>query len=187
MRGLRDGVLVVSGSALVSSGELDHFLSEKINEIGELSALAQNLKEPVTSAGRLKAAVPEQTVFLLIQGGQVQGILKTGRRHLYLSGDSGLIESTPICVLDFFVKDQRAGNGSILFQAMLSVTKISPLALAFDRPSQKLKQFLVKFGVDSLVMQNNHFSISPLYFTVEAHFLPETICPFPIHFLEQLV
>ena len=191
MTKLRDGVLVVPGSYLLNNSQNVSFLADQINHLGCLSAVAQNLNDPITTESKFKRAFPEQTIFLLVMGEQVLGFIKTGRRRLFLSnGSSDLVDSNPICVLDFFLKDQRCGYGTILFNAMLSVHKISPFALAFDRPSEKLKSFLIKkFNFLTILQQNNFFAISSNFFHPESHRLhvyETTLCSLPIRFIDKL-
>lgn len=52
------------------------------------------------------------------------GILKTGKKNLYVFDDKGEHKQVnPTCVLDFYVHEsqQRAGKGKQLFEHMLKV------------------------------------------------------------------
>ena len=191
MKQQRDEVLVVRGSYLLNNSQNVSFLADQINHLGCLSAVAQNLKDPITTESKFKRAFPEQTILLLLMGERVLGFIKTGKRRLFLcNGSSDLVDSNPICVLDFFVKDQRCGHGFILFNAMLSVHKISPFALAFDRPSEKLKSFLIKkFNFLTILEQNNFFAISSNFFhpdTHPRHFHETSQCSLPIRYIDKL-
>jgi alpha-tubulin N-acetyltransferase 1 len=71
-------------------------------------------------------------------------------------------------VLDFYVHEscQRAGIGRSLFDYMLSVQRLSPEQLAYDRPSPKLLGFLWKhYGLQAGPPQANHFVIFPGFFS----------------------
>lgn len=82
-----------------------------------------------------------------ISSGLVVGILKVGRKSLYVFdkfGDTQHIIAH--CVLDFYVHEsrQRHGLGKELFDFMLDSENLLPERLAIDRPSDKLLGFLKK-------------------------------------------
>lgn len=83
------------------------------------------------------------------------GLLKIGKRNLFIRGDNGGIkEIKPLCVLDFYVHEsmQRGGHGKVLFEKMLQTENITPNKLAYDRPSDKLLGFLAKhYGLKKYV------------------------------------
>lgn len=56
----------------------------------------------------------------------------------------GLVEISPLCVLDFYVVEghQRGGMGRQLFDQMLSREDVKAERLGYDRPSPKLIGFL---------------------------------------------
>ena len=58
--------------------------------------------------------------------------------------NGGLVEISPLCVLDFYVVEghQRGGLGRQLFDQMLSKEDVKPERLGYDRPSPKLIGFL---------------------------------------------
>ena len=185
---LKDGVMVVSKSSLTRFSLYHDILIEAIDDLGIESAIAQGLRDPVTTFRKFKSASPEQQIFFLVESSEILGFVKTGTRRLFLSNGNELLESSPLCVLDFYVRKQRGGSGGILFNAMLSVTKISPFALAFDRPSVALRRFLTKFGLSKIIMQSNHFAISS-----EFYIPPEIVSPEatniklpPVYFLDSL-
>jgi alpha-tubulin N-acetyltransferase 1 len=73
------------------------------------------------------------------------GILKIGQKKLFIQNKVGqTIEISPICVLDFYVHEsvQRGGHGKHLFEIMLDHQNISPCKIAYDRPSDKFRNFL---------------------------------------------
>ncbi|KAJ0178881.1 hypothetical protein K1T71_005656 [Dendrolimus kikuchii] len=147
-------------------------LSRLINQLGELSATAQGLNKVITNAEKLQNS---QNHFLYLlkdanaNGGQgeVIGLLKVGQKHLFLFDHKDQVrEVEPICVLDFFVLQdrQRHGYGKALFDHMLKDLETSPSQLAIDGPSPKMEQFLTRnYGIH-LVKQNNNFAIAPQFF-----------------------
>lgn len=73
----------------------------------------------------------------------------------------------PLSVLDFYVHEsvQRGGHGKDLFEKMLANEKVQPRKLAYDRPSPKLRGFLMKhYGLKNFVMQNNNYIVFDDYF-----------------------
>lgn len=82
-----------------------------INHMGELSAIAQRLRGPITSVDRLLQSF--QKLYLLTSNvpehpGHIraQGLLKVGQKNLFIRRDNGhLVEMSPLCVLDFYVHE----------------------------------------------------------------------------------
>ena len=97
-------------------------------------------------------------------------MLKVGEKNLFYRDSLGSIrEISPLCVLDFYVKEefQRMGIGKALFEKMLEIENAEPQKLAYDRPSPKLYGFLRKhYGLSKFVPQNNNFVIFDQYFEV---------------------
>ena len=62
----------------------------------------------------------------------------------HVSASRGLMEISPLCVLDFYVVEghQRGGLGKGLFDAMLRGEGQEPHQLGYDRPSPKFIGFL---------------------------------------------
>ena len=91
------------------------------------------------------------------------GMLRTGRRDLYLPSSALSKFEKVLCVLDFFVVEQRKGIGFLLFDGMLrDEGNVCPTAIAYDKPSEKLLNFLRKhFGLKNACMQYNKFVIFP--------------------------
>uniref|UniRef100_A0A8D8ES39 Alpha-tubulin N-acetyltransferase n=1 Tax=Culex pipiens TaxID=7175 RepID=A0A8D8ES39_CULPI len=124
-------------------------ISEIINFIGQLSAQAQGLSNPVTTSQKLRNS--DHHIYLMFEPnekhGLVVGILKVGHKSLYVFDQNGeTVNVTAPCVLDFYVHEsrQRGGLGRELFEHMLNEEKIQPQSLAIDRPSEKLLGFLQK-------------------------------------------
>lgn len=108
-------------------------LSDCLNELGLRSAIAQGLKAPITTTAKFLASggsPEEQSIFLAVEeGGRCVGLLKTGRRTLFVYNKlNKLHEITPLCALDFYVEEteRRKGWGLRLFQAMLGRNAPAP-------------------------------------------------------------
>lgn len=157
-----------------------HLLQQRVSEIldtmGEASASAQGLRQPITSGPKLRMQEGQQ-VYLLVnrsadgrRGSSVVGMIKVGRKNLFLSNGSGdQVELNPLCVLDIYVHEsrQRSGCGKFLFEAMMKDQKVaSPRFLAIDRPSPKLVSFLAKhYGLTEKIPQFNNYVIFEGFFT----------------------
>ena len=103
------------------------------------------MPHPITSLG--KVAANGHTLYIKADGNKCVGILKVGRKKLFVRNRSGAyIEMNPLSVLDFYVHEsvQRGGHGKYLFEKMLKNEGEEPRKLAYDRPSPKLKGFLAK-------------------------------------------
>jgi len=145
-------------------------MTEILNKFGAASAHAQELNTVITNALNLQASAGRQVIYLLCDfaKNQVVGILKIGKKHLFLFDQQGAIhELNPLCVLDFYVHEtrQRRGYGKILFDAMLQHENIDVKHLATDLPSDNLIYFLRKhYKLDFLIPQVNHFAIYDGFF-----------------------
>ncbi|XP_023727055.2 alpha-tubulin N-acetyltransferase [Cryptotermes secundus] len=147
-------------------------ISDILDAMGKSSAVAQGLKNAITSGERLRNS--EHTVYLLIDPegksgqGSVVGLLKVGRKKLYVFDASGAHhEMQPLCVLDFYVHEskQRMGCGKALYEHMLREEKTSPQYLAIDRPSEKFLGFLYKhYGLENILPQANNFVVFEGFF-----------------------
>ncbi|CAH0401802.1 unnamed protein product [Chilo suppressalis] len=153
---------------------LQESLAKMIDYLGEQSASAQGLTKVITTAERLRNS-PSYVLYLLKDAaanngkGEVIGLLKVGRKHLFLfDSQDKVCEVEPLCVLDFFVVGdrQRHGYGRVLFDHMLQDMQINPSELAIDGPSPKMEKFLLKnYGITKLIRQSNNFAVSPSFFT----------------------
>ncbi|CAE7506284.1 unnamed protein product [Symbiodinium necroappetens] len=143
-------------------------LSTVLEEMGKRSAAAQGLRKPVTSG----AFLGDQRVYLLAQGKTALGVLKVGRKRLFVEAPfrsceladvrNSFQEIEPLCTLDFYVheKCQRSGFGHQLFSVMLQLEEIAPEQMGYDRPSPKLLAFLQKHhGLCKHKPQNNNFVV----------------------------
>ncbi|XP_030378822.1 alpha-tubulin N-acetyltransferase 1-like [Scaptodrosophila lebanonensis] len=148
-------------------------VSEILNVMGVLSAHAQDLRSPVTTAGRVREA-PNQYVYLLAnvrrgRRGQVCGMLKVGLKQLFLFDVNGAMRnvSQAPSILDFYVHEscQRTGQGKRLFEYMLADMGWSAVQCAIDRPSGKMAGFMNKhYQLERSVPQSNHFVIYQGFF-----------------------
>ena len=105
----------------------DQQLDDIIDKMGVASGKAQKLAQPITSS--MKLFNSDNKLYMLAQGKQVVGFLKTGKRNLFIRGDNGGIkEIKPLCVLDFYVHEsmQRGGHGKALFDLMLHHERTEP-------------------------------------------------------------
>lgn len=152
-----------------------------LDVMGEASAKAQGLKTAITSGVKFRTA-DDQTAYILVDRfgnggkGSVVGLLKVGRKKLFLLDEVGKPnELVPLCVLDFYVAErrQRSGCGSKLFQHMLIDQRADPRYLAVDRPSVKLVSFLRKhYGLVNTIPQVNNYVIFSGFF----HDRPQDQC-----------
>ncbi|KAF6202337.1 hypothetical protein GE061_004735 [Apolygus lucorum] len=142
-----------------------------LDEMGILSAKAQDLQKPITSWDKLRNS--DHHVYLLFDrgdgsGGFVMGLLKVGRKNLYVFDLEGEChERDSLCVLDFYIHEsvQRTGLGRKLFEHMLEHENIRPERLAIDRPSHKFLLFLQKhYGLSDVVSQSNNFVVFTAFF-----------------------
>ncbi|XP_056597942.1 alpha-tubulin N-acetyltransferase 1 isoform X4 [Triplophysa dalaica] len=143
-----------------------------IDELGKASAKAQQLPAPITSAAKLQAN--RHHLYLLKDGEQnggravVVGFLKVGCKKLFLLDQQGAhVETEPLCVLDFYIKEtlQRHGYGLELFDFMLKHKQVEPGQMAYDRPSAKFLSFLDKhYDLKNSVPQVNNFVVFSGFF-----------------------
>lgn len=106
-----------------------------INYMGELSAIAQGLRGPITSVDRLLQSF--QKIYLLTSSvpgnsGHIlaQGILKVGQKHLFIrrTPNAPLVEISPLCVLDFYVHESYQ-RWELLHQMLCNKLKLISMLL----------------------------------------------------------
>lgn len=93
-----------------------------LDTMGARSAKAQGLLAIITTMSKMLAN--DHTIYISTSGNQVQGILKMGKKHLFIRNRSGdMVEITPLCCLDFYVHEscQRSGIGHKLFERCIQV------------------------------------------------------------------
>ncbi|KAH8254957.1 hypothetical protein KR038_010772, partial [Drosophila bunnanda] len=145
-------------------------LSQILDLMGQYSAQAQGLRQPVTIAGKL---VGDQMVYLISDRDSgrlaVTGLLKVGTKNLFLYDEKGVIQHcdrTP-AILDFYVHEsrQRRGQGKLLFDRMLADLGLKAYQLSVDRPSHNMKAFLGKhYGLVRSIPQANNFVLYEGFF-----------------------
>ncbi|XP_071230917.1 alpha-tubulin N-acetyltransferase 1-like isoform X1 [Salvelinus alpinus] len=166
-----DQNLIAGGTSLGRSDPQPQ-IAAVIDELGRASAKAQYLTAPITSASKLQTN--KHHLYLLKDGesnggrGLAVGFLKVGYKKLFLLDQQGAhVETEPLCVLDFFVKEnlQRHGYGLELFSFMLQNKKVEPVLMAYDRPSPKFLSFLEKhYCLKNSVPQVNNFVVFDGFF-----------------------
>ncbi|CAJ0935535.1 unnamed protein product, partial [Mesorhabditis belari] len=145
-----------------------------IDKMGALSAQAQRLKRVVTSYEKILDSEEDQAVYILWEPGSTSGssliigLLKIGRKHLYLlDQNQQQYEENPLCLLDFYVDSsrQRKGYGNALLDFMLVTEVLQPYELAYDKPSAALLGLLAKrYQLDSKVPQTTGFVVFEAFF-----------------------
>eukprot|EP00698_Gefionella_okellyi_P024716 TRINITY_DN8800_c0_g1_i1.p1 TRINITY_DN8800_c0_g1~~TRINITY_DN8800_c0_g1_i1.p1 ORF type:complete len:251 (+),score=37.57 TRINITY_DN8800_c0_g1_i1:81-833(+) len=158
------------------------YLQVVIDGMGKASATAQGLGQVITTMSRLRAS-PDQHLYIFSKNQAVGGILKIGKKKLFVRNPRGsLVEMEPLCVLDFFVAPswQRSGIGRALFDRMLADVVVEPWQLGYDRPSPKLIAFLRKhFGLSRYRPQENNFVVFDEIFERTASARPDHSSPRP--------
>jgi len=164
----KDGIS--TASPCKSLGLAQQRVMEILDRMGEASARAQGLRQPITTVAKVRNH-PEHSVFLLVEANSVVGFLKVGKKNLFMLDKQGeQNEVYPLCVLDFYVHEsrQRLGAGRRLFETMLQQYKTHPRYMAVDRPSPKLLGFLKKhYGLAQNIPQVNNYVIFDGFFANE--------------------
>ncbi|XP_050420108.1 alpha-tubulin N-acetyltransferase 1-like isoform X2 [Adelges cooleyi] len=151
--------------------ELQNSIGLIIDGMGNASAVAQELKAPVTSAEKLMHS--NHIVYVMTEHPAeeyfgVVGFLKMGWKKLYLYDKVGArSEASVYCLLDFYIREtkQRKGHGKRLIDFMLKDVNLTAKNLAIDKPTEKLMQFMWKhFKLSKLVNQGNNFVIYEEFF-----------------------
>jgi len=143
-----------------------------IDEAGKLSAMAQGLKTPVTTARKL--ANSDHIVYMMIDNHStspnftVVGILKMGWTKMNLCDNTGSRSEAMVnCLLDFYVHEtkQRKGYGKRLIDYMLQDMDLDAKNLAIDKPTKKILNFMQKhYQLSKLVSQDNNIAIFEEFF-----------------------
>jgi len=140
-----------------------------LNDLGELSGIAQKLNGPITSIDKLKESNNVLYVHKKVTEGGVEvitGYIKAGYKNLFFYTAKGKVvemSDVPVC-LDFFVHPdhQRHGIGKKLFDFMLQAMSRQACEFAYDRPSSKLTPFLWKhYNLCHQDVQPNRYAIYP--------------------------
>jgi len=166
--------------------EVTSMLTQVLDELGRLSAAAQQLKFPITNADRLRQS-SDHLVYVLTdsvthRNGLVCGFLKVGFKNLYLFDNYGRtrqVEHAP-SILDFYVHErlQRRGHGKELFDFMLKDLKIPVRKFCIDGPSDKMLGFLRKnYNLNEPIPQSNNFVLYQGFFDDDIAPVPNTFRP----------
>lgn len=164
----------------VSRDVRQHFI-QWIDTLGQESAIAQNLKQPITCWEKIrpdgaKAYSPVKIVdwiYLIIEqkdGTEVSydpiSFLRFGSRSLFLEKEGQLVrQDTTFCALDFYCREQRNGFGLLLFSEALRHHAMTAQNVAFDRPTPAMVSFLQKhFSLRNPMAQHNRFVIFDGFF-----------------------
>ncbi|CAG2102563.1 unnamed protein product [Medioppia subpectinata] len=153
-------------------------LSEWIDTLGEESAKAQRLKQPITSYNRLIDDKSDDKIYLLVKVDQnvtnwsAVGFVRVGTRNLWFADkyNTNLRQyQNCFCILGlhlyeylnyFYIRNQRQGLGHLLISSVMKCVSTPADQFAYDRPTQAMLSFLCKhFGLQRPVTQHNHFVI----------------------------
>ena len=145
------------------------WLREPVDSLGRLSGVAQHLSGPITSYDRCAYTGNMVLYVLFNSSNEAVGLLRLGMKQLFLvdvGGQELRQVNNCMCVLDFFVKQQKQGLGKILFEAMLEAEQREPASLALDRPSEKFLGFMRKhYGLKKFRTQSNKFLVFDEFWT----------------------
>mmetsp|Transcript_5466 Transcript_5466/g.5630 ORF Transcript_5466/g.5630 Transcript_5466/m.5630 type:complete len:168 (+) Transcript_5466:210-713(+) len=133
---------------------------DQLTELGIASGISQDLQGPITTKEKLIDS--NHNLIIASTGDYIVGFLKYGIKKLYFYRNGSPVEYNPQCLLDFYVREshQRQGVGQLLFNRLLQVLSLSPVSLAYDRPSLKLLEFMKKhYNLDSPEIQPNRYTI----------------------------
>eukprot|EP00796_Vickermania_ingenoplastis_P013415 gene13415-9230_t len=147
---------------------LQQALFKTLDILGLRSQIAQGINAPLTSVSKMREN-REYRVYLLVQGHKGVGILKIGTKKLFVTHPQtkSLVEIDPLCVLDFYVSDdkQRQGLGQRLYAHMLQQEGTQPELLAIDRPSPKFLGFMSKYyRLEAFTPEVNNFVVFHRFF-----------------------
>lgn len=150
------------------------WIAESVNRLGEESAKAQELLQPITTWVKFTSLASTNDTILIVFNHDVNnsqmkaiGFIRYGLRNLYVA-DGPTLKHLPDCpaILDFYTEPKRQGYGKILFDSMLKQitthesNHIGPHSLAYDRPSKSMISFLQKhYSLKDPLWQHNHFVI----------------------------
>ena len=142
-------------------------MGEASSSVSNSKVMFQSQGLPATITTSSKFFTSDNTLYLKIHEDRVVGLLKMGRKRLFIRDEVGQVkEIEPLCVLDFYVHEscQRSGHGLKLFEFMLKIEKYQPHFLGYDKPSIKLLSFLKKhFGLEYFVPQANNYVVFSNY------------------------
>uniref|UniRef100_A0A2S2PQQ5 Alpha-tubulin N-acetyltransferase n=1 Tax=Schizaphis graminum TaxID=13262 RepID=A0A2S2PQQ5_SCHGA len=168
-------VLKIDNTMTAKGYENNYDLKNKlrliIDEIGKISAVAQKLELPITSANKLINS--DHVIYMMTEQNTpinfvVVGILKMGWKKLYLYNKNDTRSETMVyCLLDFYIHEskQRQGYGKRLIEYMLQDIKLDVKQLVIDTPTTNLLQFMWKnFHLSKLINQGNNVVVYEEFF-----------------------
>ena len=145
------------------------YISEILDKMGELSSKSQNLLYNITTTNRFFPS--DHCLIIKAEKNKVLGYIKIGPKKLFLRDKMcNYHERKTLCVLDFYVYDTelRKGLGKEIFDFMLKYKNVSPVELAYDRPTLRFLSFLKKnYGLEKYMTQENNFTIYEGFFDSE--------------------
>ncbi|KAL5233707.1 hypothetical protein ACI65C_001117 [Semiaphis heraclei] len=174
---LSNGEVLKINNTLTAMGyennvDLRNKMGWMIDEMGKVSAMAQELKSPITSAEMLINS--DDILYMMIEHNTstnfvVVGILKMGWKKLCLYNKAvGSCKETMVyCLMDFYVHESRQhkGYGKYLIDYMLQDMHLQAKNLAIENPTKNLLQFMWKhFQLYKLVNQGNYFIVYEDFF-----------------------
>ncbi|KAI2800521.1 Alpha-tubulin N-acetyltransferase 1 [Blomia tropicalis] len=122
------------------------WIAESVNRLGEESAKAQELLQPITTWVKFTSLASTNDTILIVFNHDVN--------------------NSQMKAIDFYTEPKRQGYGKILFDSMLKQitthesNHIGPHSLAYDRPSKSMISFLQKhYSLKDPLWQHNHFVI----------------------------
>ena len=147
------------------------YVNEILDKMGEASSQAQNLPTIITTSQKFFTS--NHRIVLKAEKDKVLGFIKVGVKKLYLRDRHyNYHEVSPLCVLDFYVHEsvQRKGIGKQLFDYMINFEKKNPKEIAYDKPNDKLLNFLQKyFNLANFIQQNNNYVVFDEFFNYIAN------------------
>jgi len=152
--------------------DLQNRIGMIIDEMGKLSAMAQGLKTPLTTAEKL--ADSDHIVYMMIEHNTtspnfiVIGILKMGWMKMNLCDNPRARPGSMVySLLDFYVHEtrQRKGYGKRLIDYMLKDVDLNAKNLAIAKPTHKISNFMRKhYQLSKLVNQDDNMAIFEEFF-----------------------
>ena len=167
-------IVIIVGQARLTPVQQDS-IAQIVNYAGVRSQKAQGLGRAITSYEKLLLD-RDQVLHLACltpddkpRTTLILGMLKFGKKKLFLHVGGGIREVEPMCCLDFYVHEscQRIGIGRALMDVALAHAGLTgnPHKIGYDRPSPKLLKFLGKhYGLHDYTPQNNNFVVYNAYF-----------------------
>ncbi|ORX59093.1 DUF738-domain-containing protein [Piromyces finnis] len=138
-------------------------LEIQIKKLGDESAKWQKLRYAITTLDIIEEN-PEQKLYIICgQNNDLIGYIKIGKKKLYLYDKDGVCHELVLqTILDFLITTiyQKKGIGHHLFEYVLKKENLKETNIAYDRPSDRLINFLKKhYNFTKDIPQYNNFMI----------------------------